>query len=146
MNRREFIGVCSGGCIGGIAIASLLTACKTSKTISGQIEDSDIVIDATEFEIYKKGELSYRKYLLIENEKLNFPIGVFRFNENEYSALYLQCTHQGVELQVLGDRLHCPAHGSEFSNKGTVQQGPAESNLRSFLIKIESNKLKISLK
>ena len=58
----------------------------------------------------------------------------------------MQCTHQGAELQVFGDKLQCPAHGSEFTNKGIVQSGPAETKLRSFPVIIEANQLKISLK
>ncbi|WP_163599017.1 ubiquinol-cytochrome c reductase iron-sulfur subunit, partial [Klebsiella pneumoniae] len=40
----------------------------------------------------------------------------------------------------------CPAHGSEFTNSGTVQGGPADRKLRTFPVTIEANKLKISLK
>lgn len=40
--------------------------------------------------------------------------------ENKYHALWTGCTHQGTELQVFGDRLQCPAHGSEFANTGAV--------------------------
>jgi Rieske Fe-S protein len=58
----------------------------------------------------------------------------------------MRCTHQGAELQVFGDKLQCPAHGSEFSSKGAVQNGPADNTLRTFPVTIEKNQLKISLK
>ena len=58
----------------------------------------------------------------------------------------MQCTHQGSQLQVFGDKLQCPAHGSEFSNQGLVQNGPADQTLRKFPVYIESDFLKISLK
>jgi len=58
----------------------------------------------------------------------------------------MRCPHQGEELQVFGDRLECPAHGSEFNNKGIVQNGPADSNLRTFPVTIINNQLNISLK
>lgn len=58
----------------------------------------------------------------------------------------MQCTHQGAELQVFGDKLQCPAHGSEFSNKGSLENGPADRNLRNFPIIIDNGTLKISLK
>jgi Rieske Fe-S protein len=60
--------------------------------------------------------------------------------------MLMVCTHQGAELQVFGDKLQCPAHGSEFSNRGVLENGPANRDLRKFPIVIENNTLKISLK
>ena len=57
----------------------------------------------------------------------------------------MQCTHQGAELQVYGDRLQCPAHGSEFNSKGLVTNGPAMSPLKSFLVEVQNQSLKIKL-
>ncbi|MGL5946635.1 MAG: ubiquinol-cytochrome c reductase iron-sulfur subunit, partial [Sediminibacterium sp.] len=91
-------------------------------------------------------EKHYKKYVVVQNDILQYPICVYRINENEYTALWMQCTHQGAELQVFGDKLQCPAHGSEFTNSGTVQGGPADRKLRTFPVTIEANKLKISLK
>jgi Rieske Fe-S protein len=58
----------------------------------------------------------------------------------------MRCTHQGTELQVFGDKLQCPAHGSEFNSKGGVQNGPADTTLRTFPVEIKNNLLHISLK
>ncbi|MBK8828174.1 MAG: Rieske (2Fe-2S) protein [Saprospiraceae bacterium] len=71
---------------------------------------------------------------------------MYRIEENKYNALWLECTHQGNEVQVFGDKLQCPAHGSEFSNSGLVTNGPADRNLRTFPVTIEGNYLKISLR
>jgi Rieske Fe-S protein len=60
--------------------------------------------------------------------------------------MLMTCTHQGAQLQVFGDKLQCPAHGSEFSNRGVMENGPANTDLRKFPIVIENNTLKISLK
>ena len=87
-----------------------------------------------------------KKYIVVNNDILQYPICVYRFSEKEYSALWMRCTHQGTELQVFGDKLQCPAHGSEFNNMGAVQNGPADAMLRTFPITIEKNQLKISLK
>ena len=58
----------------------------------------------------------------------------------------MACTHQRAELQVYGDKLQCAAHGSEFSNRGLVESGPATADLRKFPVTIENSVLKISLK
>ncbi len=58
----------------------------------------------------------------------------------------MKCTHQGTELQVFGDKLQCPAHGSAFNYRGKVENGPANTSLRTFPVTIHNNELKISLK
>jgi Rieske Fe-S protein len=82
----------------------------------------------------------------VQHDQLQYPICVYRLSENEYTALWMSCTHQGTELQVFGDKLQCPAHGSEFSNRGDIQNGPADKSLRIFPVKVETNQLLISLK
>jgi Rieske Fe-S protein len=46
-----------------------------------------------------------------------------------FTAMNLSCTHQGVEVVQQGSSWMCPAHGSEFSNTGTVLRGPANQAL-----------------
>ncbi len=145
MDRRGFLMSCGYVCIGGAAMAALLQSCADGRFITGELIDSDVYVNIADFQISKKGQITRRKNLIIQNEKLKYPIALFRFSESEYSALLMQCTHQGAELQVFGDKLVCAAHGSEFSNKGMVEQGPAETILRTFPVNIESNKLRITL-
>jgi Rieske Fe-S protein len=82
----------------------------------------------------------------VNNPQLQYPIYVFRFSENNYTALYMQCTHQGNELTAYGEKLVCSAHGSEFDNTGNVTNGPASKPLRTFPIKLGSQNILISLK
>ena len=86
-----------------------------------------------------------RSWIIVRNDALQYPIYLYRFSENEFSALLMKCTHQGTELQAAGDHLHCPAHGSEFNNKGMMTQGPAETTLRSFKITADADKVFIDL-
>jgi Rieske Fe-S protein len=146
MNRKEFLKTCGFGCVAGIASVSLLESCSSSKVMTKQIIGSEILLPTADFEIKYNGKIKYKKYIVIQNEALQFPICVYRFDVGNYTALLMKCTHQGAELQVYGDKLQCAAHGSEFSNKGIVEDGPANTNLRSFPILIENNILKISLK
>lgn len=145
IDRRGFLKSCGYACIGGAAMTAILQSCAEGRFISGDIIGSDIVVNKADFQISKKGQITYRTNLIIQNEKLKNPIALFRFSESVYTALLMQCTHQGAELQVFGDKLVCAAHGSEFSNKGLVEQGPAETMLRTFPVNIESNQLRISL-
>lgn len=145
MNRKEFFKTCGYACLSGVAFVSVLQSCSTSKIINAEISGAEILVNLTDFEINKKGKITYKKYIVIQNSALNYPICIYRFSENEFTALNLQCTHQGAELQVFGDKIVCPAHGSEFNSKGNVESGPALKQLRSFTIKIEKTQLKLSL-
>ncbi|CAN5624805.1 Rieske (2Fe-2S) protein [soil metagenome] len=143
MNRKIFIKNCGFACVGG-AITLLFPGCSTvSKIVNGKIIADDLVVEVADF---KNSKGRYKNYLIVEHDILRYPVCVYRFDENNYSALFMRCTHQGAELQVFGDKLQCPAHGSEFNNHGTMQNGPADTNLRTFPVTIENKQLKISLK
>lgn len=142
MERKEFIKTCGLACLAGTVFASFLEGCAGSKMVAGTIENSDLVVPASAFQ---QGD-SFRKYIVVQQEKLKYPVCIYRSPQNEYTALLMRCTHQGAELQVFGDRLQCPAHGSEFDNKGRVQNGPADTNLRTFPVLVQNNQLYISLK
>jgi Rieske Fe-S protein len=146
MDRKQFLKTCGFGCLAGITGVTLLQSCSTSQSISAIIKDSDILVPISSFEIKNKKETEFKKYVIIQNEILKSPICVYRFGVTDYAAMLMTCTHQGAELQVFGDKLQCPAHGSEFSNRGVLENGPANSDLRKFPIVIENNTLKISLK
>lgn len=146
MNRKDFLKTCGFGCLATITGISLLQSCSSSQVLSKEIKGSDILLPIADFETTSNGKTVYKKYLIIQNEILQFPICIYRFSASEFKALLMKCTHQGAELQVYGDKLQCAAHGSEFSNVGTVESGPANTDLRNFPIIIENNILKISLK
>ena len=145
MNRRKFITATCIGCTGGGLIAWLMEGCSTTKVATATIEGSDMIVPLGDFITNKSGQTSYKQYLVVQHEMLKYPICVFRFDENNYDALLMRCTHQGTELQVFGDQLQCPAHGSEFNNRGEVKHGPAAAALRKFPVTITNNQLKISL-
>lgn len=145
MNRKSFIHACGLACTGGSALLTLLQSCGTSKSISATYSNNQLVLPVSSFVTVKNGEPKYSRMLMVRHEKLDYPIALFRKNENEYKALLLRCTHQGSELNVYGDLISCSAHGSEFSNTGEVVQGPAEQPLKSYPVKVTSENLYISL-
>ena len=107
------------------------------------MNNSNLTVPVSTFQQDKD---SFRKYIVVSHPELKFPICVYRFSDTEYTALLMKCTHQGAELQVFGDRLECPAHGSQFSDTGQVKNGPADTNLRSFPVTVNNDQLFISLK
>ena len=146
MNREDFIKKCGLGCLGAMMMPAILQGCAGTKYIDAGIEGSDLLIPLSSFEKIKDDVVQYRKYIVASNDTLQFPICVYRLSENDYRALWMKCTHQGTELHVFGDRLQCPAHGSEFTTTGAVQNGPAADPLRSFSVTVSETTLKINLR
>jgi Rieske Fe-S protein len=142
MNRIEFIKTCGCACLGATVFAPLLLGCVSAKSITATIEGENLLVPTSSFESDKK----VLKYLVVNNPRLQYPIYVFRFSENNYTALYMKCTHQGTELTAYGEKLVCSAHGSEFDNAGNATNGPASNPLRSFPVQLENQNILISLK
>jgi Rieske Fe-S protein len=143
MERKDFIKTCGFACLGGVLFSSILEGCSGSKIIAGTIDHDNLVVPAS---VFGQDKSSIKKYVVVQHPQLKYPVCVYRFSETEYTALLMRCTHQGAELQVFGDRLECPAHGSQFSNKGQVKNGPADTNLRTFPVIIQNDQILISLK
>lgn len=146
MDRRKFIQNSCVACLSATGLAAVASSCTATRFISGKLGKDGLIVNADEFITKQNGKTGYRSYIIVRNEALQYPICVYRFNEKEYSALWMSCTHQGTELQVSGDYLQCTAHGSEFNNKGTVKNGPADRNLRNFPVTVSNNQLFIDLR
>ena len=146
MDRKDFIINSCAVCLSATALSGLFSSCKSTQYIAGKVNNDGVLVDAADFRITKNGKTAYRSFIIVRNDTLQYPICVYRFNDNEYSALWMQCSHQGTELQASGDFLQCTAHGGEFSNKGKVTNGPADRDLRSFPVTVNNNQLFIDLR
>jgi len=143
MKRREFLINSCTACLSVSAMAGLLSSCKSTHFVSGRLNKDGILVEEDAFKINDK---DYRSYLVVRNDELKFPVCIYRFSDTDYTAIWMQCAHQGAELQVAGAYLQCPAHGSEFNNKGHVTNGPAERDLRTFPVTVNNNQLFIDLR
>lgn len=146
MDRREFIKNSCTACLSATVFTAAFSSCTPTRYISGVLGKDGLFLDANEFMTTQNGKAAYRSFVIIRNDALQYPVCVYRFSDNEYSALWMRCTHQGTELQASGDRLQCTAHGSEFDNKGSVKTGPADRSLRSFPVTVSNNQLFIDMR
>jgi Rieske Fe-S protein len=146
MDRREFIKNSCTACLSLTVLSSLAVSCSATKYVSGVIVENGINVSKNDFAVKQKGGTAYSSFIIVRNEALQYPICIYRFNEDEYSALWMKCTHQGAELQASGDVLQCAAHGSEFNNRGMVRNGPAISNLRTFPVTVNQDHVFIDLR
>ena len=146
MDRREFIKNSCTACLSLTVLSSLAVSCSATKYVSGVIVEDGINVSKNDFAVKQKGGTAYSSFIIVRNEALQYPICIYRFNEDEYSALWMKCTHQGAELQASGDVLQCSAHGSEFNNRGGVRNGPAGTSLKSFPVTVTNNEIFIDLR
>jgi Rieske Fe-S protein len=146
MTRKNFIVNACTACISATAISSLLSSCASTRYVPGNLGKDGLTVSKDEFMIKQRENTAYRSFIIVRNDALQYPICIYRFSDEEYSALWMRCTHQGTELQASGDVLQCPAHGSEFNNKGQVTNGPADNHLRAFPITVTNTELFIDLR
>jgi len=141
MQRRDFIKDCTLLCVAGIGLSVLMQSCGTIHYAASTSETNKIKIKKTEFTDAKNGE---RKFVVIKNEKLEFPICLYK-KPTEYVALYMQCSHQGCELNPNKTSLVCPCHGSEFSTEGKVLSAPADKDLKQFKVTTDNENIYIEI-
>jgi Rieske Fe-S protein len=145
MKRSEFLKVCGGACLGVAGLGILLQSCGTNQYVTGTVNNKILMVPKSAFLKEDETKVKYKKHILVQNSAIAHPVVIYRENDNLYTALYMQCTHQGNELSVSGSILTCAAHGSEFDNKGNVLQGPAAEPLKSFPVKADEKTIYIDL-
>ncbi len=140
MKRKDFLKVCGGTGLTYFTLPMLLQHCGSAVHYVTATPMGDVLrVQHTDF---IDGE-TFRDSIIVRFDQSAFPIVLFRKSENEYTALLLQCSHQGTELNVNGDLLTCNAHGSEFTNTGAVLTGPASEPLISFPVTTDRHNIYI---
>lgn len=126
-------------------IAASLSSCGAIYYAKAEKNGNQLIVKKAEFLETKRNKTTGRSHVFVETVELAFPICVQKISENEYFALLMSCTHRGCELNYGGGIFTCPCHGSEFSKKGAVLEGPADKNLRSFKTEIDNENIYILL-
>jgi len=146
MNRKEFLVKSCTAYVAAAGMSSLFNSCTPTRYISGMLGKDGLTINKNDFRLSQKDNAAYRSFIIIRNDALQYPICVYRFSDEQYSALWMKCTHQGTELNASGEFLQCPAHGSEFNSNGKVRNGPADTDLKTFPVVVSNNELFIDLR
>lgn len=70
-------------------------------------------------------------------------------SNNQLYCLDARCTHAGAPLEegaIDGNVLTCPWHGSQFNiTDGSVLKGPAEKELKKYLVAVKDNSVFIEV-
>ena len=144
MERRKFIKACCYTAIGVPFLATTLQSCASAYFYAPvSINKNKLVVKKAAFWHLKKDKKTPRTFVLVKTPGMEFPICLYKINEETYTASLLKCTHRGCELNVGGGIYSCPCHGSEFSIKGDVLEGPAEKKLKTFEIALDNENIYI---
>jgi len=128
MTRKEFL-INMGVGAGAAALLTCLGACNNLGANSvPAAPNANFTLDLTS---------SANKVLLTKGGFVyNSGVIVAYTSKGAYVALSQTCTHQGgmVQYDPSSDTFFCPAHGSDFSDTGSVNQGPASVGLKSYSV------------
>ena len=141
MQRRNFLTKSCKACLLGAAgyIVPQLTGCAPSMPVyKTAVNNNNINVPLT---LFDKSTVQ-----LIRPQGWYYDIAVRRKEDNTYSALLLQCTHQENQLTPTGNGYYCSLHGSTFDKDGNVKKGPAEQHLQEYTTTVGNNSLIIHIK
>jgi nitrite reductase/ring-hydroxylating ferredoxin subunit len=141
MDRRRFIHQGCLACAATLLAPVMLSSCGSMRVVAGTLEGEDLVLPQGSFLGNDGAALTQ---VVASHPKLKQPIAVFHTQQG-YHAVLMRCTHKGVELRIVGERLECSAHGSLFDQRGAVLEGPASEPLRSFPVQERDGRIHISL-
>jgi cytochrome b6-f complex iron-sulfur subunit len=143
MERRKFIKACCFTAVGLPVLATSLQSCESIRYASITRNSEQIIIAKSEFWEVKNGKKKNRSFVLLKDDNLDFPICIYKIEDDKFIASLLECTHRSCELNIGGGIYSCPCHGSEFSMTGKVLEGPAEQELKTFEIKTDEKNIYI---
>jgi Rieske Fe-S protein len=119
-DRRRFVHLGAT-----VLAAAVLDGCASLMTRRVAIVNDRIEIDLRQFpELNEPGGV-----VRLLPDGWTEPFYLLALERNGFAALSPICTHLECTVDVSGDRLVCPCHGSTFDREGRVLQGPAERPL-----------------
>ena len=139
MERREFFRSMQG--LAAIALCAswpvAALGCASYRYVSAAVERDRLVIRRIDF--------GAEPYALVEHPTIPRAVFVHRQPDGSHAAVLTRCSHQGCQVEPVGDRLACPCHGSEYRFTGEVLQGPAERPLQRYEVTADSDYIYIHL-
>ena len=135
IGRRHFVTSCAACC--GVAI---LAGCASLVTHPVPVSAGRVRLALSAFPDLARPDGAVR----LQPAGMADPIYVVASGAG-YRALSPICTHRGCTVDVKGERLVCPCHGSTYDREGNVLKGPAQRALSRFPVTREGEELVIEL-
>lgn len=141
MERKDFLKSTCKLCLLGAAgyLLPSMTGCASTvlSVYNTTIDNNSLKIPLKIFE-----ESSFQ---IIKPQGWYYDIALQKQNDNTFSAILLQCTHQENQLNIATNGYSCSQHGSLFDKTGKVIKGPADIPLKKYNVVIDKDKIIIYL-
>lgn len=136
LKRREFVAVCAAGCAG-----LFLSGCVAMVTHPVPVSAGRVRIALSAYP-----ELGAPDGVIkILPAGAEDPIYVLASPSGTFRAVSPICTHRGCTVDVQGERLVCPCHGSTYDRDGGVLKGPAQRALARYPVSRVGDELVIEV-
>lgn len=135
MDRKDFLKL-TGMSMGAFVLASCLGGCKKSDSTPSALI-VDFTLDLTQSAnsaLNLNGGFIYKDGVIVA-----------KTIAGNFIAVAQACTHQGTTVTYQGSssQFHCPNHGSNFSETGSVITGPASLPLQKFNTTLTGTSLRV---
>ena len=136
LRRREFVAVCAAGCAG-----LFLSGCVAMVTHPVPVSAGRVRLALASYPELGKADGAVK----ILPAGASDPIYVLASPSGAFRAVSPICTHRGCTVEVHGERLVCPCHGSTYDREGGVLKGPAQRALARYPISRVGDELVIEV-
>lgn len=136
VDRREFVVRCTGA-----GVAFMLGGCVAMVTHPVPVHDGSVRLSLGDFPDLATPNGAIK----IHPAQRDQPLYVLALGDGRFAAVSPICTHRGCTVDVQGERLVCPCHGSTYSRTGEVLRGPTQRPLATFRVARQGDVLIIDL-
>ena len=132
LDRREFVTSCA------MLSAAFLAGCAAMVTHPVPVAAGKIRVQLSQFPELARADGAVK----LQPDGLAEPVYLLA-SEAGFVAVSPICTHRGCTVDVQGDRLVCPCHGSTYDRDGYVLKGPAQRALTRYPVERSGDALTI---
>jgi nitrite reductase/ring-hydroxylating ferredoxin subunit len=130
-DRRRFLSLCACTMAGSV----LATGCASLAVRQVEPTDGRLRLPLLQYpELTEDGGA-----LTIVWRGQEHPVFVLALGGQRFAALSPICTHLGCTVEIQGERLVCPCHGSTYDRQGRVLRGPAERALQAYPLRVTAD-------
>jgi len=80
MDRRKFLRQGCIFCVGAAVLPMMLESCQATHYVDGTSAPNGLEVATAEFTFMRKGKTEARQYIIVQNDKLEFPIYLYRIS------------------------------------------------------------------
>lgn len=134
LGRREFVASCA------MLSAAFLAGCASMVTHPVPVAAGRIQLSLGQYPELAKPDGAVK----LQPDGQDEPIYLL-VNGSNFVAVSPICTHRGCTVDVHGERLVCPCHGSTYDREGNVLKGPAQRALTKYSLTRSGETLTIAV-